>query len=293
MLALPHRPMSGGTQEGKRPARYHYWRVGEGARGEFPVEFWVARAGEYHGKPGFFYRADTWEQEHWIQVYYFLEGTAEFRIKGMGLTVSPGDMVILPTGIPIESRSEGEILFHWFALEGKWPPVLGATPSVGHFTIGQDAVLIELFTTLRETLITQRPGAVLRAVGIFYTLIARIEELTHRFSNAHPRERHPYPEAVRNAIIFLEEHFQASFDAAQTAAAAGVSASHLRALFEKWLGESPKQFHTRCRIDEAKRLLREQNLSVAEAARSVGFTDRSHFAHVFKEFTGVSPREYG
>ena len=146
---------------------------------------------------------------------------------------------------------------------------------------------------MRETLILQRPGVAFRALGIFYTLIARVEELAQRFSNQPFIERHTYPEAVRNAIIYLEENYVPNFSAAQTASKAGVSASHLRALFEKWLGESPKQFHTRCRIQEAKRLLREQNLSVSEVALQVGFTDRSHFSRVFRQYAGVSPSQYG
>ena len=68
-----------------------------------------------------------------------------------------------------------------------------------------------------------------------------------------------------------------------------VSQSHLRALFEKWLGESPKQYHTHYRIDQAKRLLCEQHLSIFEVAFQVGFTDARHFSRVFKQVIGVSP----
>ena len=71
-----------------------------------------------------------------------------------------------------------------------------------------------------------------------------------------------------------------------------MSPSHLRALFEKWVGESPKRFHTRCRIDQAKRLFREQNLSVAEVGFHVGFADVHHFSRVFKQITGVAPSRY-
>jgi transcriptional regulator GlxA family with amidase domain len=101
-----------------------------------------------------------------------------------------------------------------------------------------------------------------------------------------------YPEVVRNAIIFLRENYAVPFDAAQTAAVVGLSQSHLRALFEKWLGESPKQYHTRCRIDQARRLLNEQRLPVAEVAFHVGFTDPHHFSRVFKQIMGVAPSHY-
>jgi AraC-like DNA-binding protein len=127
----------------------------------------------------------------------------------------------------------------------------------------------------------------LRAIGLFYELMGRIEER----SGTATRES-AYPEAVRNAITFLRENYDVPFSAARTAETVGLSASYLRALFERWLGESPKRFHTRCRMEQAKRLLREQQLTVAEAAFHVGFTDVAHFSRIFKQVVGIAPRDY-
>jgi len=66
----------------------------------------------------------------------------------------------------------------------------------------------------------------------------------------------------------------------------------LRALFEKWVGESPQQFHTRCRIDEARRLLNQDNLSISEIALRVGFHDPRYFSRVFKQVSGMPPSQY-
>jgi len=89
---------------------------------------------------------------------------------------------------------------------------------------------------------------------------------------------------------YLRENYAAKYEAA--AAAAGVSPSHCRALFEKWLGESPRQFHTRYRIEQAARLLNEQQLSVAEVAYHLGFAGARHFSRTFKQVMGTSPGKY-
>lgn len=128
----------------------------------------------------------------------------------------------------------------------------------------------------------RQPGYPLKAVGVIYELMARIEEITRSPATAEST----YPEAVRNAIVYLRENYMTPFDAAQTAAAVSLSQSHLRALFEKWIGESPQQFHTRCRIEQAKRLLSEQRLAVAEVALQVGFSDGRYFSRVFKQAYG-------
>ena len=286
------RPTSGGTRQGQRPERYRYWRVGRATGAPIGLDFWVARAGEYQGRAGYFYRANEWEQANWTQVYYFLDGNVSFKLSGEKQDVAPGDLLIMPAGTSIEGQSDAEIRFHWFALQGRWPQALGSSPKVRRLACGVEAVLQERFIDLRETLILQRPGYMLKSVGIFYAILARLAERGLLPSAPQAKSGEPYPDSVRNAVIFLQEHFTRPFDAGRTADAAGVSKSHLRALFMRWLGESPRAYHSRLRIDEATRLLREQQISVSEVAMKVGFSDRSHFSRLFKRRQGVPPSRY-
>ncbi len=151
-----------------------------------------------------------------------------------------------------------------------------------------NGLLSIIHSQIREILILRKSGYSLRAIGVFYELMARLEELT---GTTTPSES-AYPETVRNAIIYLREYYAEPFNATQTASAVGLSPSHLRALFEKWVGESPKRFHTRYRINQAKRLLKEQDLPVSEVGFHVGFDDAHHFSRVFKQITGVAPSQY-
>lgn len=282
---LPNRPIAGGTNNGTRPMRYDYWRTGYGPPTPPNLDFYVTMAGEYHCKPN--YRTGSFEHAHQTQVFYHLAGEAVFEVPGRCLSVGRGNLFIVPPYRPFTYGSSHRLKYHWFALEGSWPRVLGEV-EVKYYAFDYDAELESRLVEMREILILRKAGFPLRAVGVFYDLAARLEEISG--SAAIPEST--YPEAVRNAIIFLRENYAEPFNAAQTADAVGLSQSHLRALFEKWVGEPPKRFHTRCRIDQARRLLREQNLSVFEVAFHLGFTDVHHFSRVFKQITGVSPKRY-
>ncbi len=283
--SLPSRPISGGTNNGGRPRRYNYWRTGYGLSIPANLDFYVAQAGEYHCKPD--YITGSFEHTHQTQVFYHLSGQASFESPGYKEPVSRGQILIVPSHHSFTYSSRQGMKHHWFALGGSWPRVLGDL-NVQILSPGYDTEIEAMFVEIREILILRKPGYPLRAVGVFYELMARVEEISG--TSAAPESA--YPEAVRNAIIFLRENYAAPFSAAETAAAVGLSQSHLRALFEKWLGESPKRFHTRCRINQAKRLLSEQRLSVFEVAFHVGFNDAHHFSRVFKQITGVSPGRY-
>ena len=51
-------------------------------------------------------------------------------------------------------------------------------------------------------------------------------------------------------------------------------------------------FLTRCRIEEAKRLLRTTDQSVSDIAVESGFESFSYFSTVFKKVVGMTPVQY-
>lgn len=281
----PRRPMAGGTGAGVRPERYSYWRVGNGTREWFPLDFWLERAGEFHGRPDFSTGDFHWN--HSAQVFCHLSGQAVLDAPRRRAALAPGDIFIAPPGQPFTYHGQG-VRFHWLAVAGNWPRILGDPHQVRHLSLGRDAEIEARLVEIREVLILQKHGYPLRAVGVFFELVARIEQLLARS----PGTQSTYPEVVRNAMAYLTENYARPFVAAETAQAVNVSQSYLRALFEKWLGESPRQFHTRNRMAQASRLLREQQLSVAEVAAEVGYADARHFSRVFKAVVGASPSRY-
>ena len=282
---LPKRPTSGGTFEGERPHYFDYWRVGHGRSESLPLDFWVEQAGEFHCKPNHYLSHAEYQIERWTRVFYLTAGTAQCDFAAQSIQLQAGDMLIAPPHHPFAYQSQRPSHYHWFALVGRWPSVWGKLPRVLHFSPGYDLVLEASFVAIRETLILQPPGYSLKAIACFYDLMSRMEALRGKETMVSSN----YPDAVRNAMIFLQENCAQPFSAAETAASVHLSQSHLRALFEKWVGESPKRYHTRCRIKQARRFLRDQRLSVKATANLVGFNDVGYFSRVFKQIMGFSP----
>ncbi|KRE96861.1 hypothetical protein ASG89_30475 [Paenibacillus sp. Soil766] len=71
-----------------------------------------------------------------------------------------------------------------------------------------------------------------------------------------------------------------------------VSRSQLFPLFKETTGTTIKQFLIEYRLNKAKRLLMETELSISDVSAAVGFGDMSHFFHVFKKETGLTPKQY-
>jgi transcriptional regulator GlxA family with amidase domain len=55
---------------------------------------------------------------------------------------------------------------------------------------------------------------------------------------------------------------------------------------------TPLLYLQEIRVNQAKQLLKQSNLSVAEVCYAVGYQDTSHFSSLFRRSAGVAPAEY-
>ena len=62
-------------------------------------------------------------------------------------------------------------------------------------------------------------------------------------------------------------------------------------LFKHYFGLTPHAYQLNQKINHARNLLK-KNYNIAQLAYELEFTDQSHFNRVFKQFTGVTPKQY-
>ncbi|PIF70698.1 AraC-like DNA-binding protein [Flavobacterium sp. 2] len=73
---------------------------------------------------------------------------------------------------------------------------------------------------------------------------------------------------------------------------ANMSDSKYKKLFKKITGMTPNSFFLNNKLVEAKRLLQERQLNIAEVSDRLNFTNSSYFAAKFREFFGMSPKDF-
>ena len=66
----------------------------------------------------------------------------------------------------------------------------------------------------------------------------------------------------------------------------------ISSLFKKETGMSFTTYLTDVRIEQAKRLLKETSIGIAEIARMVGYNDAKHFSKLFTKTVGIKPVEF-
>lgn len=71
----------------------------------------------------------------------------------------------------------------------------------------------------------------------------------------------------------------------------GISQPYLYRIFKQETGVSPKEYLSRARLREAKRLLSGTDLSITQIAQAVGYGDVLTFSRFFSAKEGISPSE--
>lgn len=71
---------------------------------------------------------------------------------------------------------------------------------------------------------------------------------------------------------------------------AGMSSSSLQRHFRAAFGMTVFEFIRNARLDEARRVLMQDGVSVSEAAYRAGYSNAANFATAFKRRFGISPK---
>jgi AraC family transcriptional regulator len=100
-------------------------------------------------------------------------------------------------------------------------------------------------------------------------------------------------ECINKVVKYIERTIDKELPLEELAELAFFSPFHFQKIFKEILGESPKQYIKRLRLEEAARILAfqpEQN--ILEVAFQVGFQSLESFSRAFKDYYTVSPNNY-
>lgn len=103
--------------------------------------------------------------------------------------------------------------------------------------------------------------------------------------------RHPKLGAV---IQMMEANIEDPISPATLAHDVGMSARQLERLFRRYLNRSPKRYYMELRLQKARNLLLQTDMSVINVALACGFASPSHFSKCYRALYATTPyRERG
>ncbi|MBB6734399.1 response regulator [Cohnella zeiphila] len=97
---------------------------------------------------------------------------------------------------------------------------------------------------------------------------------------------------IASVVQYVRCHYWEDINLKKIAGMFYISSGYLGQLFKKETGKYYNDFINGIRVEEAKRMLRDPKLSIADIAEKVGYKNTNHFYLHFKNDTGISPGDY-
>lgn len=92
---------------------------------------------------------------------------------------------------------------------------------------------------------------------------------------------------------YMKDNFTQELNLEKIASSFNFSSAYLSKIFVKFTGEAPSRYLITLRINEAKYLLKQhRSIPIKEIGEQVGYPDPYYFSRIFKQTTGLTPRDY-
>ncbi|MCQ2576506.1 MAG: response regulator [Treponema sp.] len=97
---------------------------------------------------------------------------------------------------------------------------------------------------------------------------------------------------IEKICLYINQNLAEDITLEQMADYAGVNSFYLSKLFKEEKGVTFINFLTDKRLEQAKKLLKETNLSIKEITSEIGYNDQNYLSRLFKNKFGLSPKEF-
>lgn len=121
---------------------------------------------------------------------------------------------------------------------------------------------------------------------LYYQLIC---DFTDRVHNIRKKN---YSGIVLECCNYIFKHLYEDISVSQLSKVVRVNPNYLSSLFKREVGISISRYIQKERVEEAKMLLTLTDQSILDISVSLNFNDQSYFTKVFKEFVGMTPKQY-
>ena len=226
-----------------------------------------------------------------LLITHILDGNFTYVKNGKHTTAHKGDTVILDCYNPHEYYTENGFESIWIHVSGSNSYELFEEIEKNNGTLikCKDIHYVEkLLFRIYDSIKGDTPPSELRISVDIYKLFAELLN----FQTTKSLGENNYEDTVQQIKEYISDHLSENLTVNELAMAAHMSASHFSRIFKQQTGFSPYDYVLIFRLNRAKFLLKNTDLSVSTVAYKTGFNSESNFIYFFTENVGISPGKF-
>lgn len=122
-----------------------------------------------------------------------------------------------------------------------------------------------------------------------HILIELLQEIESKMSEQGERRNKV---VLQRIYHYVDQNYDQDISLSELAQQLHLNYSYLSSYFKQQTNENLTAYINKVRVEKAKQLLMNWNLSISEISRMTGFSEHNYFSKVFKKLTGQTPAEY-
>lgn len=226
------------------------------------------------------------------QLILIEDGNALFHRNSHKLTLKSREMLIIPPGECNDYQYSEDVFAMWIHFSGTAIASLLNDYAMAPFTcyrVGSTSHFFVLAEQIIREFQLQHVGYANNCNGLLLQLLTLAKR---RIDTEADKKKQPFPLDLSNVLEDMKTNFSQYRDISVYAKMCNISQSHFIHNFTRQIGMSPYKYLSTIRIDQAKYLLNQTDLSIRDISENVGFDDPLYFSKFFRKQTGVSPKQY-
>lgn len=219
------------------------------------------------------------------ELMYYIEGESVVSFNGEKYELSENSIFYLPKGV--ENEDYSIFIRKPVKLYNIYFDTCDAMPDYPIRFTAKTGELQNLFEKLFRVWVSKKDGYYYKAMRYTYN----IAEIINKNNSTYRNTKQFYH--LKASEEYMSEHYcDYKFNYDEFVTASGLSYSYFKKLFVEKYGMPPVKYINSLKINRACELLGTNNFTISEIAEICGFENTYYFSTVFKNYIGVSPKNY-
>ncbi|MCM3189444.1 AraC family transcriptional regulator [Bacillus subtilis] len=223
---------------------------------------------------------------------YFLimlirKGSMTVKFRDREFQASKNTLIFLNCREPHMYRANEELIFEWFHFSGN------STQSYFYYFFEKNGCIfpIHLNFTIPDCM-SKIVNMAKRAKVNEHFISMNIHNLMYELNEIANETNDIQGKIINYAVTYIENHFSEQISLRDLAYYVNLTPFHFSRVFKKYTGYSPYEYIINFRVNHAKKLLLNTNLSIKEISSVSGFNSDTHFSTTFKKHTNITPKQF-
>ncbi|MBE7052938.1 MAG: AraC family transcriptional regulator [Ruminococcaceae bacterium] len=250
-------------------------------------DLWLYHCGTQKCKPSHSFGPAV--RKHYL-IHFIHSGCGKFECKGKTYNLKQGQAFLISPGEVTYYEADKKNPWHysWIEFGGIYAQKVLEECGLSQMPIYTAKSTEKLEESLNSLVnVCNEKMEQLEISGLLHLFL---NNLIKSSSNAQKnRSSHSSGEYVKKAIEFIRLNYHRKVTITEICTIVGIERSYLCKIFKAHYGKSPQAYIVEYKMKKAADLISEMNLTVSQAARSVGYEDQAAFSKLFKMYFGYSP----